>query len=212
MAKRRAHVKAGPGKAAVDLETHYVIHVQKELSWALWVLRITEHVDKPMPVMIVKQRLLPDERNDTANMKAARSVLKERGLLYGPVQLRCLPIIRAVITRVQDRAGVPLELHRFLEGPRITFRGNMPLDEETGLKLALLFKLQERLKKLDRIELLARRIDRFTREEANYWYSRITSFGAAPNRWAMAGMKLMLAGQPSDPAVKSMLEKLRTEF
>ena len=88
----------------------------------------------------------------------------------------------------------------------------MPLDEEAGVKLALLFKLQERLKELDRIELLARRIDRFTREEAGYWYSRITSFGAAANRWAMAGMKLMLAGQPRDPAVKSMLEKLRTEF
>jgi len=207
MAKIRAHKKA-----AVDLEIHYVAHVQKELNQAPWVLRITEHADKPMPVMIVKQRLLPDERNDTANMKAPRSVLKERGLLYGPVQLRCLPIIRAVIIRVQDRAGVPLELHRFLKDSRITFRGNMPLNEEAGVKLALLFKLQERLKELDRIELLARRIDRFTREEAGYWYSRITSFGAAANRWAMAGMKLTLAGQPHDPAVKSMLEKLRTEF
>ena len=58
MAKRRAYKKGGPGKAAVDLETHYAVHVQKELSQAPWVLRITEHTDKPMPVMIVKQRLL----------------------------------------------------------------------------------------------------------------------------------------------------------
>ena len=38
-------------------------------------------------------------------------------------------------------------------------RGNLPLDDEAGCKLALMFKLQERIKELDRVELLARRID-----------------------------------------------------
>ncbi|NOQ45468.1 MAG: hypothetical protein GQ559_02150 [Desulfobulbaceae bacterium] len=120
----------------------------------------------------------------TEKLKAPRSVLKERGLLYGQPQLRCLPIIRTILSRVQDRSGIPLELHRFLETSRISFRGNLPLEEETGVKLALMFKLQERIKELDRVELLARRIDRFTREEASYWYSRITSFGPVANRWA----------------------------
>ncbi|MBW1989840.1 MAG: hypothetical protein JRI97_09875, partial [Deltaproteobacteria bacterium] len=81
-----------------------------------------------------------------------------------------------------------------------------------GFKLALIFKLRERIREMDRIELLARRIDRFTQEEAAYWYSRITSFGNEANRWAMAGMKVMLAGHAKDPAVETMLDKLRGSY
>lgn len=195
-----------------ELDQLYFGKVQKELSHVPWVLRVTEHNDKPAPVMIIKQRLQPSEREDTDKLKAPRSVLKERGLLYGQPQLRCLPIIRTILFRVQDRSGIPLELHRFLETSRISFRGNLPLEEETGVKLALMFKLQERIKELDRVELLARRIDRFTREEASYWYSRITSFGPVANRWAAAGMKVMLAGHSRDKTVQVMLEELRTNF
>lgn len=202
-------IKEPGAKDALGLQLHFERAVNKELGGAPWVLRLTEHNDRPVPVMIIKQRLLPDERKDTENMLAPRSVLKERGLLYGPPQLRCLPVIRTMISRVQDRDGVPLELFRFLEGTRLEYRGNLPLNEEAGLKVALLFKLQERIKELDRVELLARRIERFTKEEAGYWYSRTTSFGEAANRWALAGMKLMLAGQPGDPAIAEMLEKLR---
>lgn len=194
------------------LDQLYVSRVQKELRHAPWVLRVTEHNDKPAPVMIIKQRLQPSEREDAEDLKAPRSVLKERGLLYGQTQLRCLPIIKTILSRVQDRAGIPFELHRFLETSRITFRGNLPLEEEAGVKLALMFKLQERIKELDRVELLARRIDRFTREEASYWYSRMTSFGPAANRWAAAGMKVMLAGHSKDTTVPLMLEDLRIQF
>lgn len=207
-----AKSRTGSGKGPVDQEIHYVSMVAKELKHAPWVLRITVHSGKTIPVMIIKQRLQPDERDDTDNMTAPRSILKERGILHGASQRRCLPIVQAVIGRVQDRGGVPLELHRFFEGGRITFRGNLPLDEEAGVKLALLFKLQGRIKELDRIELMARRIDRFTREEAGYWYSRMTSFGQDACRWAMSGMKVMLAGHPGDTAIPAMLEKIRSEF
>ena len=194
----------------VKLLEHYRSKVEKELSGARWVLRITEHCDKPVPVFIVKERIQPADRDDVEKLKAPRSILKERGLIYGPSQLRCLPIIKAIISRVQNEAGIPLELNRFLSGKRITFRGNLPLDEEAGVKLALLFKLQERIKELDRIELMARRIERFTKEEAAYWHSRITSFGPVANRWAAAGMKIMLAGHGGDKkSVGKMLEGLR---
>ncbi len=183
--------------------------ITKEISKAPWMLRVTEHKDRPVPVMIVKERILPDQRTDAEGLIAPRSVLKERGLIYGQAQLRCLPVIRTILSRVCDRAGIPLELQQFLNGKRITFRGNLPLDEEAGPKLALIFKLQERITEMDRVELIARRVDRFTREEASYWYSRITSFGEAANRWAMSGMKVMLAGQPRDPHIETMLDELR---
>jgi len=162
--------------------------------------------------MIIKQRILPADREDVAKLKVPRSILRERGLLYGQSQLRCLPVIRTIISRVKNQEGIPLELHQFLSSKRIDFRGNLPLDEEAGLKLALLFKLQERIKELDRVELMARRIDRFTREEASYWYSRMTSFGPVANRWAAAGMKVMLSGHGGDSKVQEMLEELRYQY
>jgi hypothetical protein len=190
-------------------QAHYHQKVKSELTNAPWVLRITEHKDKPAPVMIIKQRLLPDQRTDTDDLVAPRSVLKERGLLYGPQQRRCIPILRTIMTRINNFKGIPLELQQYLNGSRIAFRGNLPLDDEAGYKMALIFKLQERIKDLDRIELIARRVDRFTREEAAYWYSRITTYGDAANRWAMAGMKVMLSGNTKDAHVEKMLTDLR---
>lgn len=190
-------------------QAHYKQKVLPEISKSPWVLRVTEHKDKPVPVFIIKQRLWPDQRTDTDDLIAPRSVLKERGLLYGPQQQRCLPVIRTILARVNDYRGVPLDLTQYITGSRITFRGNLPADEETGYKLALMFKLQERIRELDRVELIARRIDRFTREEAGYWFSRMTTFGDAANRWAIAGMKVLLAGQPHDPYIETMLADLR---
>lgn len=199
-------------KSSKTDEARHLKRVKKGLSKAPWVFRITEHGDRPVPVMIVKERILPEQRDDAEDLVAPRSVLRERGLLYGPSQVRSLPVIRTILTRVCDEAGIPLELHRFLQGKRISYRGNLPLDEEAGCKLALLFKLQEKIKEMDRVELIARRVDRFTREEAAYWHSRITSFGDAANRWALTGMKTMLAGQPRDPNVAIMLEDLRRKY
>jgi hypothetical protein len=196
-------------KTKLDLPLHYATRVRKQISSAPWVLRVTEHKGKPVPVFIVKERIHPDKRRDTKELVAPRSVLKERGLIYGPQQRRCLPVIRTIVTRVCDEAGIPLELQQYLNAKRITFRGNLPLDAEAGYKLAMMFKLQERLKELDRVELIARRINRFTREEAGYWHSRISTFGVAANRWAAAGMKIMLGGQPKDPNVETMLETVR---
>ena len=191
-------------------QVHYHKSVKPELPKAPWVLRITEHKDKAVPVFIIKQRILPDQRTDTDDLVAPRSILRERGLLYGPPQQRCLPILRTVLSRVNDYKGVPMELQQYLGGSRITFRGNLPLDDEAGYKLALIFKLQERIREIDRVELIARRVNRFTREEAGYWYSRITTYGDAANRWAAAGMKVMLAGYPRDLNIETMLNELRS--
>ena len=195
-----------------NMKIHYEANVKPEIPGASWVLRITEHKDKPVPVFIVKERILPDKRTDIKNLVAPRSILKERGLIYGQAQLRCLPIIRKILARVCNGAGIPLDLQHYLNGSRIRFRGNLPLDMEAGYKLALISKLQERLKDLNRVELIARRVDRFTREEAAYWYSRVTNFSPPVNRWALAGMKIMLAGYPNDPNLESMLEELRQGY
>ena len=199
-------------KKKQDLNEHYFRCIKPEIRHAPWVLRITEHKGKEVPVFVIKERILPDKRTNTKHLVAPRSILRSCGLLYGQQQRRCLPTIRIIISRICDQAGVPLELQQFINVKRIAFRGNLPMDADAGNKLALIFKLQERIKELDRVELLARRVERFTREEAAYWYSRISTFGDVANRWATDGMKTMLAGYPKDNDIESMLEDLRERY
>jgi len=199
----------GKSKTDWDMERHYQLRVRPQLKQAPWRLLVTEHKDKPPPLFVVKELLSPEDEDRPEAKGLDRPVLKERGLLYGEVQQRCLPIIRTIVGRVNDQDDVPLDLARFLPKGRITFRDSLPLDEEAGAKLALIFRLREKITDMDRIELIARRVDRFTREEAVYWHSRITNFDPIENRWAMAGMKLMLGGQPGDAHIQEMLERLR---
>lgn len=192
-----------------DLERDFQHRIRQLLERAPWVLRITEYKDKPVPVFVVKERFSPEENQKITSKTVAKRVLRDRGLLYGQSLRCCLPVIRTIIGRVCDDAGIPLDLQRFLSNGRITFRGNLPLDEEAGVKLALIFKLQERVKEMDRVELIAWRVARFSREEASYWLTRVTQYGEAANRWAQAGMRIMLGGQPGDKEILNMLEKLR---
>lgn len=191
------------------LDTLHQQRLQPLLDEAPWVLRITEWKTKPPPLFILQQRRSLDGDKTQAGMETE---LVDRGLLYGPSQQRCLLTIQAILTRVQDEDHRLLELQRFVTKDGLTFRGNIPLDEEAGCKLGLIFKLQERVKELDRVELIARRIDRFTKEETAYWLSRISNFGDDANRWAISGMKIMLGGHPQDKAVDRMLEQLRTRY
>ena len=193
-----------------ELERDIERKIRPLLRQARWILRITEYKDRPAPVLVVKERFSPRAypMNGTTNLSACPT-LKGMGLLYGQSLRRCLPIIREILSKVRDDAGIPLELHRLLPNGRILFRGNLPLDDEAGAKLALIFKLQERLTDMDRVELIAWRVERFSREEALYWLTRATQYGNAVNRWAQAGMRLMLGGQPGDKAILDLLEKLR---
>jgi len=195
----------------ITLTQDFHNRIKPLLKTAPWVLRITEHKDKPAPVMLVKGRFSQDGTRKNGSKEPGNILFKELGLLYGATQRRCLPVVRSIIGRVCDNAGIPLELQRFLLNGhgRIIFRGNLPLDDEAGAKLALIFKLQERVQALDRTELIALRVERFSREEAIYWLSRTTQYGAAVNRWTQAGMRIMLGGQPGDRDIGQMLEHLR---
>src|SRR5690606_495379 len=105
-----------------------------------------------------------------------------------------------------DHQGIPLELHTLLNGKSLDFRGNIPLDVEAGAKLALLFKLQERIMDQSRVELIGWRVQRFSREEALYWLSRIMHYGGKANLWAQSGLRIVLGGQPKDLGIQVMLE------
>ena len=199
-----------------DINRHY-----QNLLGAMWrttpfVLRITEWKDLPVPVLVVKERQQlgrPNRDKDTTEEPDGdtRGSLVERGHIAGGSLRRILPILRRILEPVCDEMGAPLELQKYLSQEGLKIRGNLPLDEEAGAKLSLIFRLQERVNDLDRVELIARRAARFTREEAAYWLSRMTSFGPDANRWAISGLRILLGGTPKDPkGVERMLENLST--
>jgi hypothetical protein len=192
-----------------ELERDFQHRILPELDHAPWVLRLTEYKDKPTPVLVIKKRIYTGDSPYGDEKAEGKSMLKDQGLLYGQPLRRCLPALRKILSRVNDVAGIPLELQRFFNKDQIQYRGNLPLDEESGAKLALIFKLQERVVDLDRVELMAWRVERFSREEAVYWFTRATQYGEAASRWALAGMRIMLGGQPGDEEIQHMLQKLR---
>ncbi|MBX6354181.1 MAG: hypothetical protein IRZ10_12730 [Thermoflavifilum sp.] len=193
----------------LEAQSRYATQIAPLVRHMPWVLRVTEYKDKPVPVLVIKERVQTWDNELDGKVPRVHTTLRDRGVLYGPALWRCRPVLRRILAEVKDEAGIPLELHRFIADRRISFRGNLPLDAEAGEKLALLFKLQERVADMDRVELMAWRIERCTAEEAGYWWTRITQFSEAANRWAQAGLRLLLGGQPGDPAVLEMLQQLR---
>lgn len=201
-------------KQKLDLKQYHAERLAKLNAKAPFVLRITEWKDKPIPVLVIKERQFRDDEGDVRDAEGqrrkARPVQIERGSLYGEPQHRCLPVLRRILEPVTDAAGIPLELDRYMTAEGLRLRANLPLNEEAGAKLGLIFRLQDRLKELDRVELIAYRVAQFTREEAAYWLSRTTSYGPAANRWALSGLRIMLGGHPQDPDILEMLERLRS--
>jgi len=202
-------------KEIFNHQKHYFENLAPLLRKTPFVFRITSWKQVQGPVLVVKEyREFTEKTSDTQMLLdlpelAKRSRLVERGHLAGEALRRCLPTLRKIVERVSDKQGIPLELHRYLTQEGLKMKCTLPLDEEAGAKFALLFRLQERILDMDRVELIARRIARFTREEAAYWLSRITTFGADANRWAVAGLRIVLGGQPKDPGVERMLERMR---
>jgi hypothetical protein len=183
---------------------------------APFVLRITHWREVTGPVLAVKERLVRAQTatafdNDVvrALRPQKRARLVERGHIAGAALRRAHPILKSMLGRVRDESDVPLHLERWMTVEGLRQIVTLPLDEEAGAKLAIIFRLQERIADLDRVELIARRADRLTREEAAYLLSRMTRFDPASNRWATAGLRIMFGGQAKDPGVKATLDWLR---
>ncbi len=183
---------------------------------APFVLRITRWRELTGPILVIKERSARQQAPAAQDSEVVRALrppkkanLTERGYIAGEPQRRVLPVLKSILGRVRDEAGVPLHLERWMTIEGLRQVVTLPLDEEAGAKLALIFRLHERIADLDRIELIARRAERLTREEAHYLLSRMTRFDPAANRWAMAGFRVLLGGQPKDPAVKEFLNRLR---
>lgn len=175
-----------------------------------YVLRLTRHKDLPPPVMVVKERIAPEDRDDTEGLTNPRAKHVERGTLHGESVRACLPVLKRILEEVKDEQGIPLGLERFMSAQGLKQTDiNFPLDEAAGARLALFFRLQTKVKDVDRIELIGRRVAMFSREEAVYWLANVTTADPALRSWATSGLRMLLCGEAGDKRVPRMLERIR---
>ena len=177
-------------------------NMQASMKEAPWVLRVSEQKKYTGPMLEICER----QRTDTGTTR-----LKEFGRIYNGTLRTCKPAIRYMLSQELDEEGRPAGLQELID-EKIEYRGHIPLKETTGAKLALLFKLHPQVRSQERIELMAWRIERFTREEALYWVSKVSIpvYGRRGIEWAKSGLRLMLAGQQKDKeAVEELLRQLR---
>lgn len=181
-----------------------VAAMQPWLKTAPWILRITERKPHTGAVLVINERYTT-ERDTRA--------LREYGSLYDRALRLSLPVLRLLLAHVRDEAGRELGLDALL-ADGMTYRGQIPLDQETGAKIALLAKLHPNVRREDRIELMAWRIERFSREETLYWLTKVSVpslCGRAGMEWAKSGLRTMLAGHQTTrrEVVMEALERLR---
>lgn len=67
------------------------------------------------------------------------------------------------------------------------------LDEETGLRLGLLFLAVKPLTRMDRVEAISSGLWAMPSEEAYYWFSKCTAGASAVN--AQRALRILLAGE-----------------
>lgn len=187
-----------------------VEQMQPLMETAPWILRVSEQKKYTGALLEICERIATDKPQNEVR-KHQRSKLKEYGRIYNGSLRTCIPAIQSMMLSLTDEQGRPLNAHLLLSG-KIAYRGWIPLDETTGAKLALLFKLHPQVRSNERVELMAWRIERFSREETMYWLAKV-SFSANGRRsleWAKSGLRLMLAGQQKDAdEVQRLLEQLR---
>lgn len=182
----------------------------KQAKRAPYLLRITRRSDLPPPLLIVKERIAPEDRDDIEGLTNPRAKHVERGSLHGEGVRGCLTVLKRILEGVKDDQGIPLGLERFMSAQALqqTDR-NLPLDEAAGARLALFFRLQSKVKDVDRIELIGRRIAMLSREEAVYWLANVTTTDPALRSWAVSGLRLMLCGDSGDKRLPLVLERMR---
>ncbi len=117
--------------------------------------------------------------------------------------------LRQILSRVQDEQQMPLELHQADLFALSEEKLDLPLDDEAGFKMALIMILCRTISQSDRLELIARRVERMTREEAGYLLSRCRDYGADCSRWAITGLRVTLGGKPNDPGVARVLATIK---
>ena len=171
-------------------QSEIVSKMQVMLKTASWTLYVTKVAQYPEPKVEIVQHI------KKAN---GRKASIHYGFMHNGKLNYCKDVIRLIISNIVNERGELLELNHLLDD-KLSFRGHIPLDDEAGAKLALLFSLQSTILDKERVELMAWRIERFSREESLYWLNKISvpSYGDKSLAWAKVGLRTLLGGRMED--------------
>ncbi|MDP2645874.1 MAG: hypothetical protein Q8P24_13115 [Desulfobacterales bacterium] len=206
-------------KDTFDFNGHEVDHPAYGTLRYPFVLRITAWKNFPAPLLVVKKRrqfssaMMEKQKQLKLPFEpprpAPRMNLVEIGHIHGEYLQRCLAVCKKILSNVRDHTNQPLGLQKLLAEESLRIGRNLPLDDEAGAKLGLIFRLQGQVREADRVELIAHRVAGMPRAEALYWLAKITDGEKDSGRWARMGLRIMLGGPPKDPGVKRLLARLR---
>lgn len=183
-------------------QSQVVENMEQFIKTSPWLLRVSEQKKYTGPVLTVCERTVSPKGNPC---------LMEHGFMHNGKLRFCKDAIRMIVSHVSNDNGEPLELQSLIDD-KVAFRGRIPLDDTAGAKLALLFLLQATILDTERVEMMAWRIERFTREESMYWLGKITvpTYGEKSIAWAKTGLRAMLAGRAEDKEdIEKILDTIR---
>jgi hypothetical protein len=118
---------------------------------------------------------------------------------------RVKDVLQRWLSCVLDERGVPRNAQQIIDNG-----GSISIGEETFCRLSLLAILSTGRMSRRRLIVLANRLDKFSREECMYWFSRASYswYGDVAKRWAIAGMRLMLCGSGDEEETKEIYYKM----
>ncbi len=200
-----------------QLREYYQKNIKPLVLSAPYVLRVTRDMEG-MLRLVAKERLvwMPDRENQMAANDFLPAQygerLVDRGVLTEKEALKLLPLLKTIVSKMTDPNGLPLKLGYFLSDRAVKEKWSLPLDEFLGSKVCLILRLVQNMNDEDRMLLIAHRVDALSREEVSYWLTWTTSMGRLYNRWAIKGMRIILAGPEENPHAKTeLLKYLRPE-
>ncbi len=118
------------------------------------------------------------------NKHTRRSQFRKLAHTYGWRLTLIEPYIKEILSNNKSKNGndkhVQMNLKREKVDQNIK-RNKIIIDEEDGVRLALLFKTACRIRKMGKIDKILLNLKSMSREEAYYWYSKVFNNGRKQN-------------------------------
>jgi len=125
-----------------------------------------------------------NNRNKIKVIKEKEDNLKKIAYSYG-WRLKLLePYIKEIIKYNKQKNKFKNKIQINLNSEKIKLNSkvkNIEIDEENGVRLALLFKATSRIRIMKKIDKILLNIKSMSKEEAYYWYSKVFNNGKKQN-------------------------------
>ena len=117
------------------------------------------------------------------NKNGRRPQFRKLAHAYGWRLTLIEPYIKEILENNKGKNGndKKIQINLKLERPRRNNSNKIMIDEEDGVRLALLFKTACRIRMMGKIDKIFLNLKSMSREEAYYWYSKVFNNGRKQN-------------------------------